>query len=74
MVPGGGISMSGATRPSRSYMISLISAEMMPCSARNSATRQSSRVSGVLGVQHEDRRSHFHVHPPCTWRTDVAAT
>jgi hypothetical protein len=29
--------MTGATRPSRSYMTSLIWADTMPCSARNQA-------------------------------------
>src|ERR1700744_4889788 len=64
--PAAGISMTGATRPRRSYMTWLICTDMMPCSARNRATRQSSRVSmsaAPNGSRAKIRRSNFQVQP-----------
>ena len=64
--PATGISMTGATRPSRSYRTSPCCGETRPCSARNSATRQSSLVSssGVRWSRAKTRGSNFHVQPP----------
>ena len=75
VMPAAGISITGATRPSRSYMTSLICRDRMPCSARNSATRQSSRVSRAAPScgRAKIRGSNFQVHPPPVSRTDVSA-
>ena len=77
--PAAGISISGARRPRRSYMSSLVCGDTMPCSALNSATRQSNRVSsaGVSGGPPKTRGSNFQLQPrsrPSTGRIDVAAT
>ena len=57
-------------------MTSLICGDRMPCSARKSATRQSSRVSsaGVSWCRAKMRGSNFQLHPPATARIEVLAT
>ena len=61
----------------------LICTDTMPCSARNRATRQSSRVSRAApnGSRAKIRRSNFQVQPPsgcsgeaATGRIEVSAT